>query len=149
MNSKQILQDSIVAHQQAIDKAQAELKALDKPKLRHGDYGFGHIAGDPRLIAGSDPCIYGVSGSPNTASNFDIKLGNIFDDLAAIAEPLEEFKTKERRSFYSITCKVRNDDFIRMEDTNGDSIEISCDDLHDFILNLRRLENTLKKRLDK
>lgn len=37
MKEKQILQDSIQAHQQAIDKAKSELAKIDKPKLRHGE----------------------------------------------------------------------------------------------------------------
>jgi len=36
---KQILTDSIKAHEAAISKAKSEIAELDKPKLRHGDYG--------------------------------------------------------------------------------------------------------------
>ena len=40
MNEKEILTASMAEHQRAIDKAKAELEQLDKPKLRHGDYGY-------------------------------------------------------------------------------------------------------------
>jgi hypothetical protein len=86
---------------QAKEGLQEQLLALAKPELRHGDYGFD--GGDAKAIAITDSTgrlIMSKTGGLVDCQSVDIQrtrlkdnvLGNIFDDLAALAEPLEEFK---------------------------------------------------------
>ena len=108
MNEKQILEQSIADHQKAIDKAKSELSALDKPKLRHGDYGLHGNSGD-NWIKLEDEIRWighenylGHSGIPE--SNFvDNKVGNLIDDLKAMSEPLD------RTSVDGFVMEVIND----------------------------------------
>lgn len=78
----------------AIDKAKAELKKLDKPKLRDGDYGYNSHSGEP-----TDPRIYmsekhfGCCGGNCNDSPLDPEFvkGNWLDDLQRNSEELREF----------------------------------------------------------
>ena len=98
MNPKKILIKSIKDHQAAIDKATADLAALDKPELRHGDYGYVEqgqksprlytLANNGELEWSSKTIKMGRSG-PNPEINIT---GNIFDDLARNSVDLKEFK---------------------------------------------------------
>lgn len=67
----------------------------EEPKLRHGDYGYSCKSGDRRIIIANEKSTYhiGISGSLVGAevNGFTkIILGNIFDDLAALREDVEE-----------------------------------------------------------
>ncbi len=101
MNEKQILERSIANHQKAIDKAKSELSALDKPKLRHGDYGTTG-SGYNFLIADNGKELCWVNDSyvalpiKSLPDETFICLGNIFDDLKAMSEDLTEFVSTVR-----------------------------------------------------
>lgn len=110
MNEKQILERSISEHQSAIDKAKSELAALDKPELRHGDYGYGAIAGDAFIVNGNylNAEMLTVYNRPLFQNPKDghwhriLPLGNIFDDLASLAEPLEEFEVRDGNAYHLV-----------------------------------------------
>lgn len=108
MNEKDIIEQSINEHQEAINRAKKKLSDLDKtkekPELRHGDYGFASGAGSCPAMAvklqGKSKMTamikYGVLEnlrSPLT-SDPDIILGNIFDDLSLYSTKSEEFRAK-------------------------------------------------------
>lgn len=100
---REILEQSIKEHQTAIDKAQKELKDLDKPvKLRHGDYGYAKkngvsiifvkICGEPRYYTGG---VNGLWSNLVAEKEFDTPpLGNIFDDLERNSKDLWDFTKK-------------------------------------------------------
>ena len=142
-----------------MDKAKKDLEALDKPELRHGDYGISS-QGVGTIVMGNGTqaidhrgdgatCDIGrrQGGKYATDSNSRL-LGNIFDDLAAISEPLEEFETKDsdglgNELYAGYSCKKTQIFFQVNEETH---FYMNIDILPDFILNLRRMEATLKAR---
>lgn len=103
MNEREILQESIGSHQNAIDKAQAELAELDKPdkpKLRHGDYGYDKSGkftlvckeAEGVLRAGREEGFLECMPIENLDSHLpETILGNIFDDLKRNSEDLKKF----------------------------------------------------------
>lgn len=107
-------------------KLQSELSALDKPELRHGNYGttsygdfcmtvLSHNAkgrtGPFRQVGST--YMYETDLSDCSTWKMETILGNIFDDLADRAEPLEQFKVE--RDFLNIFKAYINDDRIQIE----------------------------------
>ena len=87
-----------------LDRANEEIDRLAKlvaeekePKLRHCDYGIGvdsfiHIASDTYWLGTRGDQKAGISKARNEFFINDV-IGNLADELKAIAEPLEEFET--------------------------------------------------------
>lgn len=76
---------------------EAEL-AEAKPKLRHGDYAYASDGGAPRLYINMKGGIVWCDDEKIVDSRIcggNIILGNIFDDLTALAKPLKEFTLDE------------------------------------------------------
>ena len=84
-----------------ITELESHLAEAEKPKLKHGDYGHDEDGGDRFVVIeqstlfGSPKAFYAnqngqVDVNESTVSR--IRLGNIFDDLKALAEPLKEFE---------------------------------------------------------
>ena len=161
MNEKEILKRSIADHQKAIDKAKSELSALDKPKLKKGDIWEG---------AGKRLCIYVkeyncdhrdcvVLDNGNVITNIGhyykgepiiTNLKIIFDDLKAMSEDLTEFEIKDKDGTH-IKCDWFGNKRLRVFQTNvtereEDCISIIKEQLPEFILNLRRLIATAKRK---
>ena len=94
---KQILTDSIKAHEAAIAKAKSEIAELDKPKLRHGDYGLDLMGRRCMTINIQGEGLRQVSPTVawSCANDRDFRpetiLGNIFDDISSKSEKLEKF----------------------------------------------------------
>lgn len=69
----------------------------EQPKLRHGDYGY-DMDGTP-VVAGNDNmgpyCRKDMLTFKHDYKPIQIHIGNIFDDLSAMAEDVEEFEVKE------------------------------------------------------
>lgn len=73
------------------------------PKLRHGDYGYaersgqqdsGFVVAAQSTLAGSPKAFYDDGAGQikvNNCKQSHVRLGNIFDDLAALSEPLKKF----------------------------------------------------------
>ncbi len=79
--------------------AEAELAAMDKPELKHGDYGYNR--GGQRIllteigdVLKSSTPLSGECYSPKRTDQSYVILDNIFDDLADV-EPLEEFEVED------------------------------------------------------
>ncbi len=127
------IEDSIIANkasrvilEASLAESKAKLAELDKPELRHGDYGFDkdddgcmvlqlHDGDSGKTLheshAGSR---YAYVNEPKgDAFVPKVKLGNIFDDLKALAEPLEEFQI----------CNIK----FGLTDANGKLLEIRID----------------------
>jgi hypothetical protein len=95
MKERDILEKSIEDHQKAIDDAKSKLAELDKPKLRHGDYGVGVNKRDKAMdfvydgskvgnhfyCLSKDGTEYEGIVSKSYFKSIDI-LGNLGDDIA-------------------------------------------------------------------
>ena len=115
----------------------------EKPKPKHGDYGFdGHK--NPRLAAAqewqeppdqyNDWSRYKVTENiRNNNNDFSVILGNIFADLAAL-KPIESFNMR------TLKVEQSSEENIRIEDSFKDVVLVPICDFHDFILNLRCME---------
>jgi hypothetical protein len=139
-----------------IEALKAKLAEESKPKLRHGDYGYDKEG---------DPCLYLCAQSKDhgdgpmrrcssawlyeyeiTNDSFKIVtlIANIFDDLKALQEGVTEFeigcfKVDICSGFLYITDWYDKDD-------DGDIAELPIEDLSAFVLKLRQMEATLKRR---
>jgi len=101
MEAREILKQSIHDHQDAIDKAKKELAELDKPKLRHGDYGLWDCYPEEYVAIKTKGGLSWFSGASflshpetdcgvvdyNNLHHFT-RLGNIFDELKRYREEL-------------------------------------------------------------
>lgn len=115
---REIIEGQINDHQEAIDKAKLELKALDEPKLEHGDYGIEVSCNDnaivikPNLKWPDEVKLIAIDkrGNWNYVDTDYGKLkfnkGNIFTDLSRLSEPLEQFRVKDRRDSNLARFKV-------------------------------------------
>lgn len=104
MKERQILEESIENHKQAIATAESKLAELDKPELKDGDYGmetvnsYGehfwlYLRGVTHWLTGRFCDI-----SDRQPDNFvPYCLGNLVDDLKRNSEDLEKFKFCDTR----------------------------------------------------
>ena len=146
---RKIAEQHIKDAQEALDKAKKDLAKLDKPKLRFGDYGIdkdgtmltvGLTLGNNRYkftVYDETLCPCGYVDGNRVMTRPNIKwLGNIFADLAAISEPLEEFKTLDF-NMGKITCKQHRMGLEMVVPSNSTNLYLNMDKLHDFITNLQ------------
>ncbi len=144
-----------------IKRFEVQLAEADKPKLRQWDCGINSCGKQTICITRDTRLIESTEDGLTDCETVDIhrkkyrwpavfNLNDIFDDLKAIAEPLESFK---------VQCRCLGSDVLRIsldkKDTrkNGRIIFSLChetvytnkDYLHEFILNLRRLEAFINK----
>jgi hypothetical protein len=172
LDAAQIKRNAIFADIESLTanekKADAEIEALkaklaeeQKPKLRHGDYGYDKDG---------DPCLYLCAQSKDrgdgpmrrcssawlyeyeiTGDNFKIVtvIGNIFDDLKALQEDVTEFKVgngegigDEADGYFNARFDGRHV-WLKVDD---DGLYFEPEDISIIILNLRQMEATLKRR---
>ena len=126
---------------------EARRPKAEKPKLRHGDCSLSRM-GEPAVFIGngreavayyedghSEPCgewqngTYAIDGR-----GFRF---NAFADLQVLSEPLEEF---EYQGYAKKTIRLESDGDIDL----GSLRRIRRKDIHDFILNLCRMEAKMK-----
>ena len=108
MTDRDIIEKQIADHQKAIDDAKEKLAEIDKPKLRHGDYGLatnkagvemlviydGSPSGKNFYTLTKDGKSYEGIWSENHFESF-VRLGNIFDDIADRGKELKEFEVAD------------------------------------------------------
>ena len=141
---------------------QAELAEAEKPELRHGDYGMrktGH--GHKRRLFSYTSGELKVTNAPADAlpawpgaANDYVILGNIFDNLKAVSEPLEgdqftlqPFGAQENDGIWA---RITGPDFSVGIVRNGQK-HSWCYDSKQFaklILNLQRLQYTERQKND-
>ena len=134
---------------------EAEFAEAEKPELQSGDYGLwrlhkndlfhfaiyiDHALTPDTMFYDDGMCCSQASVQNMTTLGEFKKFGNIFDDLNAIAEPLEEFEM--------CTCKFTlSDGCIRMEIAHGRSMAYFGNGNYPaLILNLRRLQATHERQ---
>ena len=110
-----------------IDEYESKLKAQleSETVLNHGDYG---LDGANKPWLATNPIGLLKHNLINT------RLGNIFDDLKALTEPIEEFE--------DLKVSIDADGDWRLVQ-GGEAVFINPDKIQEFILNLRRMQ--LKK----
>ena len=110
MTEREILEKTIKDSRAVLEDAEAKIKELDSPKLRHGDYGHDSV-GRPTIHLDppnanwpdSDSCrplsVFGKSWNYADHYGQEVKvvLGNIFDDLKRNSEDLEKYNTQDDR----------------------------------------------------
>ncbi len=124
-----------------------ELAALDKPKLRHGDYGYddagnpciriynyhkAFVVADQDRAYGSD---VGIVAVPK------INIGNIFDDLKRNQEDLEEFEINQ--------CKVSLDGRGIWLRQGKDYVLIEPQYFTNFVQKLGVMDATIQRKAEK
>lgn len=147
MSTRKILETTITEAQAVLDKATADLKALDKPKLRHGDYGI-HSHSYPNPFVCSQSNIrndleylneYGLVEGLSLAK--PKVLGNIFADLKAISEDLDRFSFDIHSYYYN------SDDGMRHNPIHIAGNWHTVEEAEEISLKLRRVIATAKKKL--
>ena len=149
--------------------AEASLAEAEEPKLRHGDYGTATYKGKEITwycdgSAGQDTlCLESYTYTVKHIRWFRLSslenvriCGNVQDDLKAMAEDLGKCEI-ENGYYIPIRCDMtKHGKLIIRQDKNSDCkmddcwVSVHKDHIGDFILNLRRMEATLRrKRLDK
>lgn len=132
-------------------ETQSELAALDKPELRHGDYGFYEdslkipcLAVQP-YVEGT-PKVYFEDGSFSENTNIS-NPKNIFDDLASLAEPLEIWTSdKSMGSERQIRMQIEDDGTIWFG-THGYGGFYVLETIAEIHRNLGRLIATAKRKV--
>ena len=120
----------------------------EEPKLRHGDYGLSLTGSHPRLYVYDNGIRWAnqsyVEGHDCIPGN--PILGNIFDDLKAMAEDLTEFEFNETDSAHKLKGQLTDYTVILKDLQDNEGVNIDLKDLSAFIRNLRIMEATLKRK---
>ncbi len=164
MDTKQRLENARMVHELAgdeIKRLMCELAEAEKPKrpeakLRHGDYGSA-IAKKGTCDSGVRSFMTGRDGIEYNTGTYDDKkvfkerrhydytvLGNIFDDLAAMQEDLTEFETRYGGETIYWGFSPQCNDLTFTTPTGTHIIRSAV--FHAFILDLRRMEQTLRRK---
>ena len=140
------------------EQLQSELSALAKPELRHGDYGFDFNGSRCMVIVDNKHqlCDVGIRLHPpseygSSLYHVKTKLGNIFDDLAALAEPLESFEVVARSVMSGFVAKIIIDEGEIVIDMGGshDTWIFNIDKATEIHRKLGRLIATAKRKAAK
>ena len=163
--NERYLKDATASHAHTANGIMAEIDTLEKqiaeakkPELRHGDYGPGvncSCEGELRPMIEDYECnlLYCGSASLSDGTNPEASIsevyGNILDDLKALQEDVTEFEVGCRCNSHdkltvSITCACDDDDM--MFQFGNESVHVSSRDLPGFILKLRQMEATIKRK---
>ncbi len=118
----------------------------EKPKLRHGDYGTAGTGRHVVIVKGSNGRLEWACGdgfrdctvAKVEKYRFPI-LGNIFDHVKAIVEPLEDF-------IMDGLNVGMDESSIEVISSGGDRFYIPRSSVDKFILNLQRLQYTERKK---
>ncbi len=141
----------------SVQRLEAQLAEAEKPKLRHGDYGYDK-GGSPRmeLVVGRNSkrqssCPAGpdyvctLDDEPD-ARHIETKLGNIFDDLDALSEPLKEFKVMDEQNERTVQFVGSPGNlYIELTATDGERVRNINIPSSKAVLNLRRLLHTAEQ----
>ena len=144
---------NILSHQ--LEELKKELAESKKPKLRHGDYGYGSNWREDAIDAfvytiqsGQGKAFYASGmGQIDTNQSKHPVLGNIFDDLTAMQEEVTEFETNcclENKHELSVTTSSTTNRTV-FTTTNGIDIYVELEDMPSLIRNLQCVMATLKR----
>lgn len=101
MNELEAKLEALQKHQSdttaEITNLERKIEESKKPKLRHGDYGYAFHSGSPRVYMSNGAEILWCDDEEivnTTIEGRNIITGNIFDDLDALKENVDEFEIK-------------------------------------------------------
>ena len=148
---------SIRTLQRVIDRVNLEITTLskklveeNKPELRHGDYGYDKDGGfrimishDFKLYTAGDGCLHDANLG---CYDLVVVLGNIFDDLESMQEDVEEFVICDEESDEPIYVQLVDAGSIKLSLPSGSTIVVYKKEVEQFVLKLRQMEATLKRR---
>ena len=125
------------------ERLKAKLAEEQKPKLRHGDYGCITRSGSARLACRTPLGRLGLTGVNGTHCNnkwdepdTHLKLGNIFDDLAAMQTGITEYFAGDLKVCISECGSLRI----------GGGIYVAPEELSGFVMAVRQIEMEIKRR---
>ena len=133
---------------QLVDMQVAE---SEKPRLVDLDFGIDQAKQRWIRVDGKIRWIYtnhlGTSSISDSTFNFTEKynLRDHFDDLAALAETLEEFEVMDELSEQSIDFLINPDGQLKMR-TNDSRRSYRIKNIDELILNLRRMKATMERK---
>ena len=151
------------ANFEAFQKAEADICAYiegkiveEKPELKHGDYGVDED-NDPCFMVGTQKAGSptglvsvgkGAIAPPNATYKTRVVYGNLIDDLKAMSEDVGGFEVESYEKGEDVydPFEVYIDDGDVVIDYDTAELSIPPVQLHDFILKLRQMEATLKRR---
>ena len=126
-----------------------------KPKLRHGDYGFSDRQDTTHLVIADNT---GALRWTNFTGGYDgervkkgdharhfVRIGNIFDGLTVLSKPLTEFEMNGKGYKLEVIAGEDNVRFTVNAGNSNLSTFIPLENFDELILNLRRIQATLKK----
>ena len=128
----------------AIEELRDQVAKVEKPKLRHGDFGLSQD-GSPRLIVKEK--VYdkgGVCGYTNGPDDYYTIFGNIFDLMKDWCKDLTEFEMEAPATNVKVEARGSFVAFIDPSDRN--EINVSSEKIEEFWRKLGQLVMTLKKK---
>ena len=134
-----------------------------KPELRHGNYGINDNGKKFIILDGvihweedSYPDGQRISALPNPTIRPELILGNLFDDLKAMSEPLTEFEIRNTESDNDRTLEIKvvNKRVVISLELEGGALSsrnftVPKKDLPELSMAFRRMEATMKKAENK
>ncbi len=143
-----------------LHRLKAELEAAKKPELRHGDIRAFGISSEMGILDLSEPqhhVIWKNGDKRNCASADKSELvstiSEVFDDLKALSESLTEFEIRNRDRDNDRSLKIELTDYghVRISikpdgGATGRQFTVSCRDLSDLSMAVRRLQHTLRSK---
>jgi hypothetical protein len=160
--AKRSLDVCITSRREAIRGLKQQIAEEKKPKLRHGDYGLYVRNGDTYKFyvdkAGTLQFEVRQAGwseyanQPLHETAKVIRQGNIFDDLKALQEDVTEFEiegqpVKDGVSMEDLSVKTNPHHLVI--DQGDDRVTLTHDKVPAFILKLRQMEMTMKRKESK
>ena len=126
---------------------EAKLAEAEKPELRHGDYGIDEDNGsfvvvDQSGLFGTPKAFFeNGSGMVEADKNMssDLRLGNIYKCIAALKEPLKEFRV------CNLNIKVNGCGNIQLESDDKRILYITSGQWHEFLAKFQRLVFTAEQ----
>jgi len=149
---------SIRTLQRVIDRVNLEITTISKkieaekkPELRHGDYGYDKDGGfrimishDFKLYTAGDGCLHDANLG---CYDLVVVLGNIFDDLKAMQEDVDEFEVKQTEfgdGVISVGTTKDKTNLIHIEASG--IIYLTADQIADFRIKLGQIELGLRSK---
>lgn len=135
------------------DLIKAKLAVLAKPELRHGDYGYDYQGALCMTLYSADKQGLREMGWANFHDNTssserqrpDNKIGNIFDDLKELAEPLKTIKMGDVHGD-DVEVSINNTGKIAITTNRKTWVLLTLDQAKDFSMKLRRVIRTAEQK---
>ena len=160
MDNKELLENARMVHKVSghlIERLEKELAEPEKPTLRRGDYGeaerdigdTGFVVMEQSTLPGSPKAFYGDGAGQvnvNDCVQKHVRFGNIFDEIKALAEDVERFETTSPAALATTYWIDNVGDLLIDIKTNEKQTVVKAENIPAFILKLRQMESTHKRK---